>query len=127
MECSCVYVGDYDEPDIASEKYQTSRKIHICCECKRRIQIGEKYEYVSGKWDGVFDSYKTCSDCISIRASFFCEGWRFTSLYDDLGDHIHDVGCDISESCIAGLNTKAREVVCELIDRCWANTYDDDE
>ena len=53
-------------------RYRTAKKEHICEICKQKIQIGEKYEYESGKFDGVFfdrhyhiDCYMTLQDFLS--------------------------------------------------------------
>jgi hypothetical protein len=123
MTCSCVYTvyTGYDghDQDFVNTNHRKAIKEHQCCECHRVITIGEKYEYTAGCWEGDFATYKTCSDCRAIRDAFFCEGWLFTHVLENLADYIYDVGGDISESCVAELPPAARATVCELIEQQW--------
>lgn len=67
--CSCR-IND-DGPAVSSEKIVTARKKHICGECGEPIAPGEKYERVSGLWDGHWSRYKTCLPCSRIRDDLF--------------------------------------------------------
>ena len=118
--CSCVYV-DLDEvqPDFFSQRTPTARKPHKCHECHRDILSGEKYEYVIGKWEGEFNTWKTCSDCLSIRKSFFCEGYYFGGLFECLYEHILDMNGEISSDCLTPLTKVARDKVCDMIEEVW--------
>jgi len=62
-ECYC----DYDPPDFYHREVRSARKEHACGECGASILPGEKYEYVSAKWDGYVDSFKTCEQCVDLR------------------------------------------------------------
>lgn len=61
-----------NEVSCFTEFYRTcervAKKEHICCECGKTIQKGERYQYVYGVWeiDGCKDSggSKTCLDCV---------------------------------------------------------------
>ena len=117
--CGCVYVGEYESADFFRRSKQLARKEHKCNECHRIIKPGEEYEYVSGYWDGDFSVYKTCSDCLSIRNEFFCEGYFYEMVWEYLGEHINEVSGEIPESCLAALTPIAREKVCELIETAW--------
>jgi hypothetical protein len=49
---------------------KTERKArveHKCCECSTVIAKGQKYQYLSGVWDGRGDSFKTCLPCAELR------------------------------------------------------------
>jgi len=129
MECSCVYVEAECQAEFFREVLRTARKEHRCCECHRTILPGEKYEYVSGMWEGKFDTYKTCIDCLSIRNQFFCGIWEFGGSLEYLSEHISEMSGDIGESCLNSescLTQAARERVCEMIEREWER-YEDDE
>jgi hypothetical protein len=116
MKCSCTIDNLYDGgAGCHKEKIVTARKTHRCGECFRNILPGEKYEYVSGLWD-VFQAYKTCLDCKSIRDNFF-NSWSYTLVWDDFMDNFE--GEDIPESCIAELTPGARARVCEWIESGW--------
>lgn len=71
MSCTC----DFD--DMATffrEAYHTARKQHTCCECASPIDPGERYQYVSGLWDGRFSTYKTCMVCAIARDNAIMDG-----------------------------------------------------
>jgi hypothetical protein len=120
MKCACVYVeDDGDSPDFFNAKIFKAKKAHKCTECRRAITPGEEYEYVSGKWEGRFEAYKTCQDCLSIRNEFFCDGYSFGDLRSDLTDYIWGANGDIPESCLSALTPAARDMVCEIIEGCW--------
>jgi hypothetical protein len=61
MSCDCEY------PKFFTSKIRKARKTHKCDECSRLINIGDEYEYVSGKWDDFIGSYKTCFECSDVR------------------------------------------------------------
>ena len=121
MGCSCVYVDTDEALSFYTETSPTARKQHKCCECHRVINPKEKYEKIAGMWDGRFDTYKTCSDCTEIRNAFFCNGWIFEHVFEDLKYYIEDVAGEVSESCLADLTPGARSIVCEMIELCWTN------
>lgn len=58
-DCSC------ERPEFFDSSRPRARKPQRCCECKRTIRVGETYDRASGKWDGRFDSYATCLDCMA--------------------------------------------------------------
>lgn len=82
-ECVC----DYDGPEIYFSELRKARKVHVCEECRARIQPGEQYENASGKWDGRFDQFKTCSRCIALRdwvkAHVPCFCWAHGHMNED--------------------------------------------
>ena len=119
MDCSCVYIHDYDGPTFHTEKIVRARKPHKCGECKQEIKPLERYAVAKGMWDGRLDTHKTCCNCLAIRRAFFCEGWFYGEVLQNLHDHINDVGGDISESCIAELNPVASGMVCDIIQAYW--------
>jgi len=121
MDCACMYVPDYDSPQFFREKMVKARKEHKCCECQRAIEPGETYEYSSGMWDGRLDQHKTCSDCVSVRANFCCDGYLFESLWEGLWEHVSELQGQLDSSCIVSLTPKAREKVCEMIEEVWVD------
>lgn len=125
-DCSCVYVDSYDsQPEFYNEKMPIARKQHICGECGRKIERGEPYENFSGKWEDTFSTYKTCNNCLSIRDEFFCEGWSFGFLYENLWEHIREIDGQISGECILSLTLGAKETVLDMIDRLWEESEEE--
>lgn len=66
--CSC------EMPKVQNEATRTARKAHRCCECRRIIERGERYQYVSGIWDEPM-SFKTCLDCAKLRTALGRMAW----------------------------------------------------
>ena len=118
-DCSCIYVDSDNRPEFYSERRPFARKEHTCYECGRKIEIGEKYENVAGKWGDGFSNYKTCIDCLSIRDQFFCQGFFYGELCNDLWEHISEMAGQISADCILELTPGARDRVLDMIDRLW--------
>lgn len=131
MDCACVYVDEHgDTPSFYNESLRTARKAHACGECKRVIAPGETYESTTGCWDGRIDRYKTCADCVSVRAAFFCERWNFGEIWWDLREHLNEVcwgGDAPSSDCITPLTKAARDKVCDLVEELWEHWCDDEE
>lgn len=68
--CDCV------TPSAFNEIMRKAKKEHKCCECCQKIKPGEKYQYCSGVWDGVPDSYKTCLLCVKLRENYANEAGK---------------------------------------------------
>lgn len=60
---------DFDPPSVLSRSMGKSRKPHKCCECHGTIRKGEEYELSKGCWDGRWDAFKTCNDCVHLRCT----------------------------------------------------------
>ena len=120
-DCSCVYVDtDSFEPAACYIKKQVrARKVHNCVECGGEIQPGETYELVVAKWGEKFDRIKTCHICLSVREVFFCDGFFHGQIWDDLLQHLQDIGGQVSSECLMGLTEAARTEVCGMIQEIW--------
>lgn len=79
MNCEC-YCEDFDRPSVVSTTIRKARKPHKCCECDKEIHKGQRYQFISGLWDGEWDSYKTCLPCASIRNQYCPHGAIFGNL-----------------------------------------------
>jgi len=123
MDCSCININSYDCGDCAvihSEQMRVAVKQHICSECGKEINKGEKYEYVSQFYrDGGWLKHKTCSDCLSLRNEFFCDGYYYGEIRDELQQFIRDCHGELSETKISNLTPAAMEWVCWNIEECW--------
>jgi hypothetical protein len=123
MECTCSISIDSDEgPSCYKQKIRKARKTHRCHECFKDILPGEKYENISGIWDGDPSSYKTCLDCKSLRDVFF-QSWACTAMWDDFRENFNMDS--IPEKCLAALTPVTRARVCELIENDW-ELYEED-
>lgn len=60
-------------------KIKTARKSHTCDECGKTIDIGEKYEFVKGKWASEWKLYSTCTSCADLREYVY-------DVYEDMLD-----------------------------------------
>lgn len=84
VACYC----DEGRPEVFQAQRPIARTRHRCCECCRQIQPGERYERVSGRWDGAWDRFATCCYCLAIRgllmARMDCYCHLYGGLYEDL-------------------------------------------
>jgi hypothetical protein len=85
---------DCDAPQAFYSTERKARVQHQCCECFGPIEVGQKYEYASGIWDGRASSYKTCLRCAGVRKWYVAEalpkyecGPCFGELWQDATDH----------------------------------------
>ena len=54
-------------PECMTIVERKARKEHKCGECRKSIERGDKYQYISGIWEGEPSSYKTCLSCAKLR------------------------------------------------------------
>ncbi len=123
MECACIYVGDYDPPEVSVDLMRRARKPHKCGECGRTIERGEMYERAWSIYDGRHDTNITCVDCLSLRKAFFCEGWLYGSIWEQFWDWLQDAvyGDYFSWSKLGEVTPAARTVICVRIEEIWAD------
>lgn len=122
MECSCE-IDSYDDGErveLYSSVNRMAMKRHKCFECRAIIYPGDKYQFVSYLYDGIFWKEKTCKDCLSAIAQFYSGGACSGILWDDISEHIRECYGDLPESCISQLTPVARAKVCEKIDSVHA-------
>jgi hypothetical protein len=119
LDCACNIEVEHDSgPELFKQKIVMACKEHWCCECGELIIKGTEYEYVKGKWDGVFIKYKTCLNCASLRNEFFTS-YMYTQLWEDFDGYLESCDGDIPEDCITELLPLARGRVCEKIEDYW--------
>lgn len=82
--CSCEYDWD-DPPSFWDSREVSARKEYKCCECGATIVVGERHEYVVGKWDGHFDTYRSCATCARIRKDYCA---YYTGLRIKIWEHL---------------------------------------
>jgi hypothetical protein len=122
MKCDCINPTEGMSAEIIfTAGILKARKQHICCECGKAIEKGEKYCYEDGKWwDGKITTYKTCLDCLSIREAMFCGTWTYKYIWEDVRNYLESVDYEISEKCLLALTPCARGKVLDMIDAAWA-------
>ena len=70
-------------PSCFREIYRVARKQHQCCECGGIIEPLDVYQRISGVWDGIPGSFKTCTPCTEARDFY---EFHFKELRDpDMG------------------------------------------
>lgn len=80
-----------DYPQAYRELTRKARKQYKCFECYNAIQVGEKYQYVSGVWDGKPDSFKTCLSCSDLREFYRGETGEDYLVFGMLRDYIYEL------------------------------------
>ena len=80
--CEC-----YDNvPDFYDASIVKARKPHRCCECLREIELGERYERASGKWDGDFETFATCGTCLDLIGTLGIKCRLHACLHEELAE-----------------------------------------
>jgi len=74
---------------------------------------------VTGKWYDRINEFKTCPVCLEIKTEFFCGGYRFGLVLEDLQEHL--VNTLKVPDCLSGLSPAARDVVCDMVEEAWQN------
>lgn len=99
----CIGGWDGDPPEMYVDKMVRARKPHKCYECNRRIQPGEEYNRVVGKWDGEFGQYTFCSECHEIQTAFSCDNSRlFGCLWEEIEEYLFP---EMNTGCLSKLTT----------------------
>lgn len=113
VRCCPLSANDGDRPAAYAEETRRARKEHDCTECGLPIRKGDRYEYVSGIWDGSPSSFKTCMLCVEIRTHFACSGgWLFGCLWEDLAENFFpEMKC--GGPCMQGLSPAAKTFLIE--------------
>ncbi len=82
--CEC----DWEQPAFYHREQRTARKQHPCSECHSKIQPGEHYEHVRGKWDGDVGVFRTCCRCLALRewvvAHVPCSCWCHGNMREEI-------------------------------------------
>lgn len=108
----CVDACYYgDQAEFFDSAMVTARKSHKCMECGDTIANGDRYERVSGKWDGDVSTYKTCAACAEIRGVFFCNGWTYGTLWNDFDEYF----VYLTTGCVDQLTTATAKA--KLVER----------
>ena len=77
--------------EVYNSAIRRARKAHKCCECSKRIEAKEVYQYSSGIFDHEPFSYKRCLDCAKLIA--FVWSLPETDCIDTgINEHLSD--CD---------------------------------
>lgn len=86
FECACSCGYDGEAPELFTQKTIKARAPHFCYECGEVINPGDYYEQVKGKWDGNFETYRTCGFCLKIRDMVCCDGYTFGELWPTVNE-----------------------------------------
>ena len=121
--CACINNYDYDAETCQwnTTEFRKARKPHTCGECEHIISPGEKYERITGVWDGSWDHHITCLSCVDTRTAFFCNsGWMFNHVWDDVYEHIKYLrGEGLPWEKIGKLPDRAKNLIFDEIQKVW--------
>lgn len=130
MDCSTVSCSDCgDEGVLLSAKMVKAGKKCRCEECHINIEKGTEYyrEVLVFEENEKPKILRTCPTCLNIRNTFFEYGFIYSTVLDDLNEHIYQCDGDISEGTLAKLTPEAKEVVCEMLEEYFEEHSDSDE
>lgn len=104
----CPLSGGEGGPSCSRTVTRRAKKQHTCCECHEDIPVGAQYEYTSGVWDGLADSFKTCLSCVEIRNHFACrDGWTYGEVWSQLAEFFFP-DMKAGGPCMKGLSPEAK-------------------
>ena len=116
--CGCIYTG-VDETSPESFTIRKARKERRCGECRRVIEKGESYER-RVQFAGGVSVFITCVCCAEIRNAFFCEGWYYGSVWEDIESSMFDHG-PLNSACLDKLSTVDAK---QFLQRRWMDWVD---
>lgn len=115
--CDNVCIGtadDYDMPEFYSVADPVARKPVVCCECHRTVPVGTRYHKAVGKWEGVLNVYRQCSECHEIQVTFSCgRGYYFEQLWESFFDFGFE-GLTVRNPCFQSLSLSAKAHLTEM-------------
>lgn len=112
-DCGVCLTGYDGDSEFFRTEIRKARKPHICSECEKGIQPGEKYEHATGKSDGDLWAFDTCLVCAEIAETFYCEGRLFGGmLWEEMGEYAFE---HMTTGCLDRLTTAAAKA--ELVRR----------
>ena len=82
-DCECIRL------DFFRESCVRARKQYHCHECNQPIEIGDRYLYIVGKWDGEFSTIKQCLPCRNLM-DWLTSKLRMCICYGDLKQTLID-------------------------------------
>ena len=130
-ECACIDISvcDYEE---VSQKITAgkSNSPFVCCECEETFPAGTERELTECTYeDREKEIYETCPDCLSVIKAFFCDGYYFNQVWEDVDYHIEEIDGQISSKCLLSLTPRARDKMFKLIQDRWdiLNETDDED
>lgn len=99
---------DYDMPEVYSQKTVKARKKHHCCECRRVIDIGEKYQYTFGIWERTPSVFKTCCYCLVAQnwLEKECGAYLHGGLIEEIEEHAYEYKLMLLYRLLIGMKTK---------------------
>lgn len=118
VTCCPLESGDGDRPSCFSRAVRKARKEHRCGECGESIGAGQRYEYVSGIWDGEPSSHKTCLSCQQIRDHFACDGYVYGELWANLEENFFPE-MKAGGPCMEGLSPENKQRLFDLRMAWW--------
>jgi len=98
MECYC----DCEQAAFSQVKMRNARKPHLCDECGRVIELGERYEHTRSILDGLWCTDRTCRECLELRdyvkAHVPCFCWGHGNMIQDARNALDALADETSDT-----------------------------
>lgn len=121
--CSC----DYDPPSVCHTKTVKARKEYRCEECRRKIEIGERYENTWGVWEGEGSTFRTCDLCAELRKwariSVPCFCWTYGDLHENIRDMVMEVRRDCPPGFVMEWGRRMIKIERRKLGQHWPRMY----
>jgi hypothetical protein len=103
-----------------------------CTECGRKIAPDEAYELswnfspaICWMENAEYSTFRTCRDCESARAAFFC-AFHYCHVWEDLRNAIRENDGKIRWEAMRELTPSARGMVCDILEEVWEGLGEQD-
>ena len=120
MDCSLMGYDFWDTLESAKvlhSRKSVARKAHVCSECGREIPVGEFYRNEAVLFEGKVATYKTCTDCESLRPLF--DVWCFGDLWGLFHEEVVRYEGEGMLDLLSILTPRAREEAIQIIQEVW--------
>jgi hypothetical protein len=129
MSCQdvCIDMDGDGSSEFTREATPRARKMYKCAECSAVIAVGERHEYLTGKYDGYFWDARTCLACAEIRKVFCCGSWLVGELWSAMDEQVfHRWNELVAIDCLAKLTTAAAvaKMRAKYVESQQAHDYD---
>lgn len=96
--CDCDY--DWEPPAFCrTGSVKSARKQYRCAECNGPIFAGERYDYLTGRWEDSVETFRVCEPCLELKAGAKISVPCFCSnIVGELHDRIAEMVADLRAS-----------------------------
>ena len=93
--CCCVDHDAGPEDWSFRETDPVARKDYWCVECRATIPRGTRHRCETGRWEGEWQTHRTCYNCLAVRNDLMQCSWIYGEMWSAIAECVADAtGCD---------------------------------